>query len=80
LSEKIFVNDHFFIAIDISKFVNLNEFINRVDQMVSEIKALPTRQGFDELFVPGEIEYRRKLERKDKGIILTNVVFEELKN
>ncbi|NLZ53979.1 MAG: Ldh family oxidoreductase [Thermoanaerobacteraceae bacterium] len=71
---------HFFCAIDISKFVDLDTFKKRVDQMVSEIKALPKNEGVDEIFVPGEIEYRRKAERKRNGILIPDVVYEELKS
>jgi len=70
---------HFFCAVDISKFVDLDIFKSRVDQMVSEIKGLPKNEGVDEIFVPGEIEFRRKAERKKNGIHLSDVVYEELK-
>lgn len=70
---------HFFCVVDISKFVELDVFKNRVDQMVAEIKALPKNEGVNEIFVSGEIESRRKAERKEKGIAVPDVVFEELK-
>lgn len=70
---------HFFCVVDISKFVELDVFKSRVEQMVSEIKSLPKSEGVSEIFVPGEIEHRRKAERKEKGIVLSDVVYEELK-
>lgn len=70
---------HFFCVVDISKFVDLDVFKNRVEQMVSEIKALPKNEGIDEIFVPGEIEFQRKAERKEIGITLSDVVYEELR-
>lgn len=70
---------HFFLAVDVSKYTNLEIFKERVDQMVSEIKALPMNPGITELFVPGEIEQRRRNERKANGIEIPDVVYEELK-
>ncbi|MGE4284331.1 MAG: Ldh family oxidoreductase [Clostridia bacterium] len=70
---------HIFCAIDISKFVEVDQFKARMEQMVSEIKALPKSEGVSEIFVPGEIEQRRRKERKANGIDLSDVVYEELR-
>lgn len=70
---------HFFCVVDISKFVDLEVFKSRVDQMVSEIKELPKNEGINEIFVPGEIEFNRKAERKKNGIIISDAVYDELK-
>ena len=70
---------HIFCCIDISKFVNLERFKDRMQQMISEIKALPKNPGVEEIFVPGEIEQRRRVERKQNGIDLSDVVYTELK-
>ena len=70
---------HVFSAIDISKFTDLDTFKTRLEQMVSEIKALPKNPGVDEIFMPGEIEQRRRAGRKADGIELVEVVYDELK-
>lgn len=70
---------HFFCAIDISKFTDLETFKKRLSQMVGEIKALPKNEGIAEIFLPGEIESRRRSERKAKGIPMEDVVYEELR-
>lgn len=70
---------HIFCALDISKFTDLETFKTRVEQMRSEIKALPKNEGVSEIFLPGEIEQRRREERKKNGIALSDVVYEELK-
>ena len=70
---------HFFCAVDISKFTDVGEFKKRLGQMISEIKTLPKNEGVEEIFVPGEIEQRRRKERRAKGIDLSQVVYEELK-
>jgi len=70
---------HFFCAIDISKFTDLGNFKKRLGQMTEEIKALPKNEGITELFLPGEIENRRRAERKANGIPMEDVVYEELR-
>jgi LDH2 family malate/lactate/ureidoglycolate dehydrogenase len=70
---------HIFCAIDICKYTDVDRFKDRVEQMISEIKALPKNPGVEELFVPGEIEQRRRKERKEKGIEISDVVYQELK-
>lgn len=70
---------HFFIAVDISKFTDPDLFRDRMDTMTAEIKSLPKKDGVREIMVPGELEYRRKEERKKNGIPLSTVVYEELR-
>jgi LDH2 family malate/lactate/ureidoglycolate dehydrogenase len=70
---------HFFCAIDISKFTDLDLFKKRLGQMIAEIKALPKNEGVAEIFMPGEIENRRRAERKALGIPMEDVVYEELR-
>ncbi|MGE4352968.1 MAG: Ldh family oxidoreductase [Oscillospiraceae bacterium] len=69
---------HIFMCVDISKFVPMANFKARIDQLIKEIKALPTNPGISEIFMPGEIEQRRRKQRKAEGIDISDVVFNEL--
>ncbi|RSK55306.1 Ldh family oxidoreductase [Bacillus canaveralius] len=69
---------HFFIAIDINRFIPLQQFKNRMDQYISEIKAEPKAKGVNEIFIPGEIEHRLVIDRQANGIVLPAKVAEEL--
>lgn len=71
---------HFFIAIDVSKFIGLDAFIEKVEVMVHDIKNLPKTQGISEIFLPGEIELNCKRERQQNGIPIPEILFNELKN
>jgi LDH2 family malate/lactate/ureidoglycolate dehydrogenase len=71
---------HFFCAIDISKFTDLETFKTRLAQMIRDIKALPKNEGVSEIFLPGEIEQRRRAERKANGIPVEDVVYGELRD
>ena len=58
-----------FSCIDISKFVPLETFKERLGQMIKEMKALRKIPGVTEIFMPGEIEWKRELERRAKGTV-----------
>lgn len=69
---------HFFAAIDISKFVGLDTFLDRIEMMCTDIKALPKNPGVDEIFLPGEIEERKKVQAQKDGLVLSDIVYNEL--
>lgn len=58
----------FFQLIDIGQFTDSATFKARVDRMIEEIKSSRRAEGTEELFLPGEIEYRTEQERKASGI------------
>jgi len=69
---------HFFLAVDISRFMPIEMFKQRVDQYMRQIKNEPKAPGVSEILVPGEIEYRQTEARKQGGIQLPPKVAEEL--
>ena len=70
---------HFFIAIDISKFRNINYYLNDITQMILDLHSIPPQKGFDGVKIPGELEYKIKLERSEKGIPLPIELINDLK-
>lgn len=70
---------HFFSAIDISKFIDYDSFIRRIDAFVEEVKALPKSAGASEIFMPGEIECDKRKDRNANGIEMSCSVYDELK-
>ncbi|WP_241236343.1 Ldh family oxidoreductase [Brevibacillus marinus] len=69
---------HQFIAIDINRFMPLEQFKARMDQYIRELKQEPKAPGVQEILIPGELEYRRTIERKARGIELPPKVAAEL--
>jgi ureidoglycolate dehydrogenase (NAD+) len=55
-------------AIDISFFVDLDDYKDHVDNLIDELKALPKADGFDDILMPGEPENRTLAERSAEGI------------
>jgi len=57
-----------FIAIDIARFMPIEEFTARVEQLVQLMKSTPTAPGYGEVMVAGDPEWRTEAERLRNGI------------
>jgi LDH2 family malate/lactate/ureidoglycolate dehydrogenase len=69
---------HFFWLLDISAFMQLETFLERVDSAIDHIKMLRKRAGVKEILVPGERSYRTALENRTLGIPLGDETVREL--
>lgn len=49
----------FFAVVDISAFADVPAFRSRVDSFIDLVKAFRPAPGFDEILMPGEIEWRK---------------------
>ncbi|MDQ4083853.1 MAG: Ldh family oxidoreductase [Actinomycetota bacterium] len=58
----------FFQLIDIGHFAEPVTFKAKVDRMIEEIKFSRKAAGTEEIFLPGEIEFRMEQERRASGI------------
>jgi LDH2 family malate/lactate/ureidoglycolate dehydrogenase len=61
---------HFFIAIDISAFVELDQFKKTTGDILRELRASKKMPGLDRIYTAGEKEYLAWLDRKDRGVPL----------
>lgn len=73
------VTSAFYLAIDPGQFMPVEEFRGRVTRLVEMVKASDRARGVEEVYVAGEIEFRRKAERLRNGIPLSDVVRDELR-
>lgn len=69
---------HGFLAIDIARFMPVEQFHSRVDHLVSYAKNTPTAPGYDEVLVAGEPEWRLEAERRKNGVPLGAGTWEAL--
>lgn len=69
---------HTFIALDIGWFMPVDEFKARMDEFVGMVKAAKVRPGFDEVLLPGELDYRRETDYRANGARLDAKIFDEL--
>lgn len=75
---KVQNTGQFVMAMRADLFVELDEFKQRMDQMIREIRKNPLAEGFDRIYLPGEIELERTKEREVNGVPISEEVIEEL--
>ncbi|MDR1000128.1 MAG: Ldh family oxidoreductase [Clostridiales bacterium] len=63
---------HFFIAIDISAFVELDKFKKTTGNILRELRASQKMPGHDRIYTAGELEYIAKVSRNATGIPLND--------
>ena len=70
---------HCFISIDAQRFMPVEAFKRAVGDMARRIKQSPRQEGVDEIFLPGEIEERRRRHGLEHGIDLAHSSVEMLR-
>ncbi|RMD96187.1 MAG: Ldh family oxidoreductase [Calditrichaeota bacterium] len=61
---------HFFMAIHIEKFLALEDYFERMEQLIGFIKEARARKDVKEILLPGEMRWRNFKLADQKGIIL----------
>ena len=61
---------HFIIAINVAAIQPLDAFCSRMEDYISQLKAVPLAAGFDEIFYPGEMEARNDERNRRSGLQL----------
>lgn len=70
---------HFMIAIDVTRFMPFDDFIERMDALSAEAHAVTPARGVSAVLVPGEPEERTSAERSSDGIPLADATIDELR-
>jgi LDH2 family malate/lactate/ureidoglycolate dehydrogenase len=68
----------FFLALNIDSFIGIDTFLDNIEQIKSEIKALSRKDGIDKIYMPGEPEFEKRIERYKNGISVSDVVYNDL--
>jgi LDH2 family malate/lactate/ureidoglycolate dehydrogenase len=71
-------SEHFFYAIDLSKFTDPEAYYAEMDQSFADLRALPPAPGFDRVRLPGELEAERSAKWSVEGIPLHRGPLEQL--
>jgi len=69
---------HTLMAIDISWFMPLDEFRQRMDDFARMVKTRAPRPGVTEILIPGELEARRVALKSEVGVPLDDEVLADL--
>lgn len=70
--------NHVFLAIDVERFLPLEEFYPRMDRLIREIKSSAPAAGYDEVLVAGDPEWRSEDERRRRGIPIPEAAWDAL--
>lgn len=70
---------YFIVVIDPSKFLPLDTFLDRVDDLLEEFKECPPAPGVKRVMIPGEIEADRERTSAAEGIEVPEAVIRELR-
>ena len=68
----------FFMTIDISRFMPLDQFKTRMDELIDQVHDCPKAPGVDRIYVAGEIEYGLQSRRLAEGLPVEDSVVAEL--
>jgi LDH2 family malate/lactate/ureidoglycolate dehydrogenase len=68
-----------FLAIDVERFVTLQEFQSRMERLIRTIKSAQAAPGYDEVLVAGDPEWRSEETRRANGVPVDTAVWESLK-
>ena len=69
---------HFFMAIDVARFLPLEEFEARMERLAASLKNVKTAPGYEEVVIAGEPEWREEARRLKEGIPLDEGVWQAL--
>ncbi len=69
---------HLFLAIDVARFMPLDEFHTRLDRLVTCVKSTPPARGYGEVLVAGDPEWRMEEIRRRDGVPVTVAVWDRL--
>lgn len=64
-----------FLAIDVARFLPLDDFYARMDWLIKEVKSAQPARGYDQVLVAGEPEARAMVERTVNGIPIPDGVW-----
>jgi LDH2 family malate/lactate/ureidoglycolate dehydrogenase len=67
-----------FLAIDVSRFLPLEDFSARMRRLVDSLKSSAPGAGFEEVLVAGDPEWRMEEQRRTQGIPLSPGVWQKL--
>lgn len=69
---------HLFLAIDIARFMPVEEFSRRADALMTLMKSAPPAAGHEEVLIAGEPERRLEAERRANGVPIPDGNWETL--
>lgn len=74
----IAANGTLLLALDITKFLPMETYLEQVEAACAKIQSAPPAEGFSEVLLPGDPEWRTRKERLVKGISVADKTWDDL--
>jgi LDH2 family malate/lactate/ureidoglycolate dehydrogenase len=69
---------HFFLAIDATRFLPMDEFQAHMQEMREIVKGSRPAAGFDEVLIAGDPEWRSDEQRRREGVPVARGIWQQL--
>lgn len=69
---------HFLIILNYKEFIDKDIFLSRIEELIVSVKNTRLAKDANEIFLPGEIEYRNYLRSKKEGIFIGEETWKNL--
>lgn len=69
---------HSFIAIDVGVMMPMDQFLARMDELITRMKQAPKARGSERTYVPGEMEWESEQAAREHGVPLTQMALDSL--
>ena len=77
-NKKPYKLGHFFIAINVENFVEIEKFRKQTGDILRELRSSKKAPGCDRIYTAGEKEYLTYQYRKDKGVPMNEVLLKQI--
>ena len=72
-------NGVFLMAIDIQAFTGKDRFRGEVASFIDYLKSSRLLPGFDQILIPGEMEYRMRRQREEEGLFVDEETWRQIR-
>lgn len=69
---------HMLLTVDVNAMMTRQDFDERMEALIFEIKSVPTAEGIQEIFFPGELEDRSTQKNLERGISVADQTWQSL--
>ncbi|QBI20495.1 Ldh family oxidoreductase [Egibacter rhizosphaerae] len=69
---------HLFLALDVGSFLPVDEFHERMEQLVAQLRSAPLAEGADAIHYPGELEHLAEQRHRRDGLPLPARTLDDL--
>lgn len=69
---------HLFMVFNLESFMDIEEFKKRMDNRIEQTLNSSPAKGFDQVYMPGDIEQIKREKNIKEGLTLTQAIYEEL--